>query len=162
MDDDRKLLIKGNVLLALLLAAMVVIPTAAAENGTNINGFEPVRNENGTVTIDGITLPVVESRAYPINTSEFDAPLTREQFIAGNQRYIAFLTEQLGKEQAETMVNDEFDRITNASKMRADTAPATVPLQSPSAPPPQPAPLSAIPAIGACVTISVFSITRRI
>ncbi|MFA7304137.1 MAG: hypothetical protein WC015_06490 [Methanoregula sp.] len=105
-----------SILLALLLVALVTIPIVIAENITNRSGAEPVVNENGTMTIEGITLPVVESKAYPFNSSEFDTPLTREQFIAGNQRYIEFLTEYFGKEQAETWVNDEYDRLTNQTR----------------------------------------------
>ncbi|MFA5414728.1 MAG: hypothetical protein WC295_04475 [Methanoregula sp.] len=105
-----------SILLALLLVALVTIPIVIAENITNRSGAEPVVNENGTMTIEGITLPVVESKAYPFNSSEFDTPLTREQFIAGNQRYIEFLTEYFGKEQAEKRVNDEYDRLTNQTR----------------------------------------------
>jgi len=150
----------------LLISALVTIPLAAAENTPNSSGAGPVVNENGTVTIDGITLPVVESKAYPLNASEFSTPLTREQFIAGNRQYIEFLTEHFGKEQAEKMVNDEYDRLTNQTH-RPDTGatpgrntvsvPVTA-VTTPSAT--QSAPLPAILVITACA-VAIAGLWRR-
>jgi len=109
------------ILFALLLAAGVMIPFVTAENVTNSSGTGPVVNDNGTLTIDNVTFPLIESEEYPLNTTEVDHPLTREQFFAVNRQYIEFLTEQFGKEQAEQMVNAEYDRHTNSSARAGST-----------------------------------------
>jgi hypothetical protein len=111
----------GVILFALLLTAGVMIPFVTAENVANSSGTVPVVSENGTVTIDGITLPVVEVKVYPFNASEFSTPLTKEQFITVNRHYIEYLTEHFGKERAEQMMNAEYDRHTNSSARAGST-----------------------------------------
>jgi hypothetical protein len=118
----RPLRMSGVMVLVLLMAAWITISPVTAENSAHNSDTKIVVNENGTMTIDGITLPVVKSQVYPLPASESDTPLTREQFLAVNQPYIEFLTEKFGKERADHIVNDEIDRRTDASSPGANSA----------------------------------------
>jgi len=115
-------ILPGHVLrVFLLLATLIMIPLVTAENPTNNSGTGPIVHDNGTVTIDGVTHPLIEEKEFPLNTTEVDHPLTREQFVAVNRQYIEYLTEHFGKERAEQMVNAEYDRHTNASSRGGST-----------------------------------------
>jgi hypothetical protein len=110
------------MVIILALATLIMIPLVTAENPTNNSGTGPIVNDNGTVTINGVTLPLITSKELPLNTTEVDHPLTREQFFAVNWQYIEYLTEHFGKERAEQMVNAEYDRHPNSTS-RVDSIP---------------------------------------
>lgn len=122
MKHERARILPGHVLLIVfLLATPIMIPLVTAENPRNNSGTGPTVHDNGTVTIDAVTLPLIESKEFPLNTTEVDHPLMREQFFAVNRQYIEYLTEHFGKECAEQMVNAEYDRHTNSSSRGSST-----------------------------------------
>lgn len=108
-------------LLILILSFLFSGPVLALESGTSNSSTGLVVNDNGTLTIDNITLPLIESEEYPLNTTEAGHPLTREQFFVVNRHYIEYLTEHFGKERAEQMMNAEYDRHTNSSARAGST-----------------------------------------
>ena len=114
----RSLILLYNT--ALLILAMLVTAPALAGPDASTPYPTPIVNDNGTVTINNITLPLVESRAVELNDSEIAAlnhPLTRGEFMEANRQYIDFLAGQFGREQAEKMANAEYDRATSGSSL---------------------------------------------
>ncbi len=95
------------VLLALLLAAMAMVPMVSAADDSKIQ-INPL--EKKTLTIDGITLPVVYSKSIPYDSSKTDNVFTKEKFLADNQEYIDYLAEKYGKETALKLADEEYTR----------------------------------------------------
>jgi len=124
------------VLLALLLAGMAMVPIAGALEGshsviefqTQIENFDfqSAINTNETKTITGLTLDTVKTSAFSIDPNEYDNPLSREEFIKNNQESIDLISQIYGKEAAEKMINDEFDRLVNGLKKYDEVLPKYV------------------------------------
>jgi hypothetical protein len=116
----------GLIFLSLFLAAVAMVSVVSAgENfasSTNIltplesGDFQSVINTNETKTISGLTLNTVKTSSFLVDSGKFDDPLTREEFIRNNQESIDKIAQVYGKEAAEKMVGDEFDRLINNLK----------------------------------------------
>lgn len=124
---------RGSLILqystALFVLAVLVTAPALADPDAATPYPTPIVNENGTVTIDNVTLPLVESRAVELNDSELAAlnkPMSREEFMEANRQYIDFLAEKFGREQAEKMANAEYDRATSGASLPSATLNRTV------------------------------------
>jgi len=98
------------VLLALLLAAMAIVPlVSAAVSPENVGIIESVSN---TMNLSGINLKIADSKIIQAPTNASQAPLTKDQFVSANQKYIDALAEKYGKNTAKKMADEEYDRIT--------------------------------------------------
>ncbi|MFA6331391.1 MAG: hypothetical protein WCX22_00425 [Methanoregula sp.] len=153
----------------LFLAVLITIPVAA-EQSTAGEYPKLIVNVNGPVTIYNIILPSVEAKVYTLNESEvaarFSRPLTREEFFAVNRQYIDFLTEQFGKERAEKMANDEYDRATNGPALPGSSGTTTAPQPDPTeipapAPATKPAPLPGIISLVALGATTAMIMIRK-
>lgn len=72
--------------------------------------------DNSTVTVGTTRAAEGGTQTYRANITDMNKnPLTREQFLAVNREYIAFLAKELGQEQAEQMVNAEYSRLIGPS-----------------------------------------------
>jgi hypothetical protein len=124
---------RGSLILlystALFVLAVLVTAPALADPDASTPYPTPIVNDNGTVTINNVTLPLIESRAIELNDSELAAmnqPHTREEFMEANRQYIDFLAGQFGREQAEKMANAEYDRATGGSSLLSALVNGTV------------------------------------
>jgi len=77
---------------------------------------QSLTHDNNTVTVESTLPPKGETQSYrAIITDMNKNPLTREQFLAVNREYLAFLAKEIGQEKAEQMVNDEYSRAIGPS-----------------------------------------------
>jgi hypothetical protein len=68
------------------------------------------------VTVECTLPPKGETQTYRANITDMNKnPLTREQFLEVNMRYMAFLAKELGQEKAEQMMNNEYSRAIGPS-----------------------------------------------
>jgi hypothetical protein len=73
-------------------------------------------HDNSTVTVERTGSPEGGTVAYRANITDMNKnPLTRDQFLATNREYIAFLAKELGQEKAEQIVNAEYFRLIGPS-----------------------------------------------
>ncbi|MFA6361915.1 hypothetical protein [Methanoregula sp.] len=115
---------RGSLILlystALFVLAVLVTTPALADPDAAIPYPTPIVNDNGTVTLNNVTLPLIESRAIVLNDSELVArnnPMTHEEFMEANRQYIDFLAGQFGRAQVEKMANAEYDPATSGSSL---------------------------------------------
>jgi hypothetical protein len=98
------------VLLALLLAAMAMVPMVSAEKSPEA-GIAQGTGTLKTMSLSGVTLKVADSKLTEALGNISKTELTKEQFIASNQRYIDALAEKFGKDRANKMADEEYARI---------------------------------------------------
>jgi hypothetical protein len=73
-------------------------------------------HDNSTVTVERTGSPEGGTVAYRANITDMNKnPLTRDQFLATNREYIAFLGKELRQEKAEQIVNAEYFRLIGPS-----------------------------------------------
>ena len=98
----------GVMLLALLLAGMAMVPMASAVDTSDTQDVLSNSLANETTTYHGDTLKVVKWVDHPINASNVNESLTREEFISTNKEYINWLAKNAGQEAAEKVINEYY------------------------------------------------------
>ena len=93
-----------TILLALLLAAMVMIPIVSAAE-------QPPAQTNTPMTISGLHLKIVDSKVIQGISESNSIPLTKAQFTKTNQRYIDLLAKKFGNETTLKIAENEYSRI---------------------------------------------------
>lgn len=87
------------------------IPVPAESLASPDNQQESPAPENSTMTVGRTRSAEGDIQAYRVNITDMNKnPLTREQFLAANREYIAFLAKELGQEKAEQIANAEYSR----------------------------------------------------
>jgi hypothetical protein len=70
----------------------------------------PVTPDADATAVD-CSISAGDTRRYPMNISQFrGSNLTREEFLEVNRVYMAYLAKELGEEETEHMMNDEYTR----------------------------------------------------
>jgi hypothetical protein len=115
------------VLLALLLAAMAMVPMVSAENSYT-QSTEP---NNQVTPATGITLQPNDTIVHSIDSQKYDTPITREKFISNNKEYIEFLAAQSDREAAMKTMNEKYTSLITAYEKQKSAqkdlkAPATI------------------------------------
>jgi hypothetical protein len=105
----------GVVLLALLLAAMAMVPMVSALS-TPVNQDILLDSiDNKTTTYHGDTLKEIKWVTHPIDASKAIKPYPKEEFLSVNKEYIDYLTKTIGKEATDKMVNDLYTKKATTS-----------------------------------------------
>lgn len=110
-----KILKTGIILLALLLAAMVMVPMVSAlENSST----RPINNLTTT-----INMSIIDSKAMGPEFSVKNVHMTRQEFVDSNADYLAFLKNKFGLDQAtiDKIVDREYYKNNN-SLLKATTS----------------------------------------
>jgi hypothetical protein len=97
-------------LLALLLAAMAIVPMVSADTA----GSQFTNTENQTMVVSGLKLPSGSTISYVIDATKYDTPLTREEFLSNNKEYIDFIAKQNGREAAVKTENEKYNQLITA------------------------------------------------
>jgi len=97
-------------LLALLLAAMVMVPLVSAACTSKTCDVMSDSLINQTTTIKGEKLPAIQWVNHQIDGSKVNKPLTKEEFLSVNKEYVDYLEKTVGKESAEKYVNEQFSQ----------------------------------------------------
>ena len=80
------------------------------------NPLPSLHDGNTTPTAESTLPPKGETQSYRANITDMNKdPLTREEFLAANREYMAFLAKEIGQEKAEQMINDEYSRAMGPS-----------------------------------------------
>jgi len=70
----------------------------------------PVTPDADATAVD-CSISAGDTRKYPLNISQYRGTnLTREEFLEVNRVYMAYLAKELGEEETEHMMNDEYTR----------------------------------------------------
>jgi hypothetical protein len=105
-------------LLALLLAAMAVVPIVSAADETDLQLIKP---EIQTIDESGSKLPGGSIIPHIINAEKYDNPLTKEEFLANNKEYTNFLASQIGYDAAIKKQNGKYEKlITDYEKVKKE------------------------------------------
>lgn len=99
------------VLMALLLAAMTMVPLVNAAGSERSSDSGRLVLSDDSMTRDNITLKVADSKTFSVDLSKYDKELTKEEFLKANQKNIEKLAEKFGRESAEKMADTEYNRI---------------------------------------------------
>ena len=105
-------------LLAVMLVG-VVVPAVSAQSLELESGSEYEIGDEKLVKIADISLPIMESKAYSIDSATYDRPMTKEEFQEANAGYIKFLREQVGDDKTQQLIDDAYTALTTGA-MRSD------------------------------------------
>ncbi|MDK2890685.1 MAG: hypothetical protein PWR21_1317 [Methanoculleus sp.] len=107
-----------SVLLTVLLVS-VVMPAVSAQSLEIESGSECDMEDEKLVKIANISLPIMGSKTYSVDSAKYDRPMTKEEFQETNAGYIKFLREQFGDDKAQQIIDDAYAAATTKA-MRSD------------------------------------------